>query len=101
MTAPTSDDLREQVTAAVRTTPHREAIEMVQLFGSFLHGTATTDSDVDLLITLRHPVGYFKLAEMQAHLEQRLGRTVDLVTPNALSHNFRDRVLAEAQPLYG
>jgi hypothetical protein len=37
---------------------------------------------------------------MQLELSERLGRSVDLRTPNELSRYFRDRVLAEAEVQY-
>ena len=41
----------------------------------------------------------FDLGGLQAELEELLGVSVDLVTPGDLSPKFRQRVLAEAQPV--
>ena len=59
-------------------------------------------SDVDFLVELEPeaPVGLFKLMEMQFELEDLIGRKVDLRTPQDLHERFRDRVVAEAEPLY-
>jgi predicted nucleotidyltransferase len=68
------------------------------LFGSVLRGQATPESDVDLLVhfapgakTYSH---FLALSEL---LESRLGRAVELVTPEALSPFIGPRIVAEAQ----
>lgn len=68
------------------------------LFGSILRGQATADSDVDLLVQFapgaKSYSRFFALSEL---LEARLGRRVELVTPEALSPFIGPRILAEAQ----
>ncbi len=80
--------------------PARDKVRRVALFGSRLHGTAKSKSDVDLLIEFTKPVGYFTLASMERTLSEAIGAPVDLVTPKSLSKYFRDEVLREAEPLY-
>lgn len=94
------DDIKERVRRAVQTMPSRENVEKIFLFGSHLHGTPRKDSDVDLLIELTGPVGYFELVGMERFLSESLGAPVDLVTRGALSKYFRDEVIREAEPLY-
>ena len=73
-------------------------VARLALFGSVLRNQARPDSDVDLLVqfmpgckTYEH---FFALSEL---LELRLGRSVDLVTTEALSPFIGPRILAEAQ----
>lgn len=65
---------------------------------SDIRGQATADSDVDLLVTFapgaKSYSRFFALSEL---LEARLGRRVELVTPEALSPFIGPRILAEAQ----
>ncbi|MGE3275067.1 MAG: nucleotidyltransferase family protein [Vicinamibacterales bacterium] len=73
-------------------------VARLALFGSVLRGEAGADSDVDLLVQFT-PGGksyarFFALSEL---LEARLGRRVELVTPEALSPFIGPRILAEAQ----
>ncbi|MEQ1911080.1 MAG: nucleotidyltransferase family protein [Vicinamibacterales bacterium] len=73
-------------------------VARLALFGSVLRNQARPDSDVDLLVQFR-PGGktyehFFALSEL---LEQRLGRSVELVTTEALSPFIGPRILAEAQ----
>lgn len=80
---------------------HREelrefGVKSIALFGSAAKGEARPDSDIDILVELDSPVGIFAFLRLQHHLEELLGRRVDLVTPAALKRQFRDQVLREA-----
>ncbi|KKT92505.1 MAG: hypothetical protein UW94_C0017G0022 [Parcubacteria group bacterium GW2011_GWA2_45_14] len=80
--------------------PQRSNVRKISLFGSRLHGDFSDTSDIDLLLELAEPVGYFELVRMQDYFEESLGEKVDLVEPEALSKYFRSQVLAEAEPIY-
>ena len=76
-------------------------VRRLSLFGSVLHGSATSQSDVDMLVEFdegkKPGLGFFALEE---ELSALLGRKVDLNTPEFLSADFRDEVLAEAVEIY-
>lgn len=93
-------ELASNVKNAIEKDPNKDYIQTVYLFGSYLHGDAKEDSDIDLLFEPRKKMGYFKLVEIQLNLEKKLGRKVDLVTKNALSKYFRNKVLKEAEKIY-
>jgi predicted nucleotidyltransferase len=96
------ENIREKIKKAVEKNPYKKDIRSISLFGSELHGTAKEGSDVDLLVEFMPgaKISFFKLDDIEESFEKELGRNVDLVTPRALSHFFRDKVLAEAEPLY-
>lgn len=96
----TKDEVRRRVTSTLPTLPQRRLVQRISLFGSHLHGDAGPQSDVDLLVELSEPVGLFSFVDMKLRLEQALGKRVDLLTPDSLSKYFRDKVLAEAEPVY-
>ena len=79
-------------------------IRRLSLFGSELHGTARSDSDIDLLVefdTERTP-GLFRISEMEMQLSDMLGgKKVDLRTSEDLSRYFRQAVVQEAVEQYG
>jgi len=68
----------------------------IGLFGSYANGEQEPDSDIDLLVELDPPVGFFKFIALQDYLTERLGAKVDLVTPDALKPIMRSDVLEGA-----
>ncbi len=96
------ENIREKIKKAVEKNPYKKDIRRISLFGSELHGTAKEGSDVDLLVEFipGAKISFFKLDDIEESFEKEIGRNVDLVTPCALSHFFRDKVLAEAELLY-
>jgi predicted nucleotidyltransferase len=76
-------------------------IRRLALFGSVIHGDATPDSDLDVLVEFEsgHVPG-LDFFRMQDELGELFGRPVDLNTPQFLSPYFRDLVMREAEVLY-
>jgi len=72
------------------------AVKALFLFGSVARDEATSESDVDFLVEFNHPVGLFTLLGLQSFLEELLGCSVDLGTPNFLRPHVRETVLKEA-----
>jgi len=93
-------DIQRLLTKVLRTSKDGSYVRRVSLFGSQLHGTATADSDVDLLIEFSEPISMFALVHMERDFSAAIGRKVDLSTPNSLSKYFRSDVLKEAEPLF-
>ena len=80
----------------------RHYIKRLSLFGSFLQGKASPDSDIDLLVEFdpEHIPGFIRLAGMENELTEILGYKVDLRTPNELSRYFRKEVIDSAEVQY-
>lgn len=72
------------------------AVKSLFLFGSVARDEATAESDVDFLVEFDRPVGLFTLLGLQSYLENLLGCSVDLGTPNSLRPHLRETVLKEA-----
>jgi len=79
----------------------RHGIRRLSVFGSAARGELLPDSDIDLLVEFipEHHVGLQFIA-IQDELSILVGREVDLNTLGFLSPHFRDRVTAEAIPIY-
>ena len=72
------------------------SVASLSIFGSVARGEATETSDSDILVEFNGPVGLFAFIGLQQHLEELLGCKVDLVTPDALRQEMRERILKEA-----
>lgn len=73
----------------------RYTITRVGVFGSFVYGEQTPESDVDLLVDVEDPGG-FRFIEAADFAEEILGREVDVIRPHLLKERLRGRVLKEA-----
>lgn len=74
----------------------------LSLFGSALRGKLKPKSDIDILVEFekKHMPGLLDIAGMEIELSEKIGRKVDLRTPQELSRYFRNEVLAEAKVEY-
>jgi len=91
---------RVRLEKAIAALPNNGNVKRVALFGSRLHGDMHEGSDVDLLVELKTPVGYFELSGMELFLKEKLGMDVDFVTPAELSPYIRNDVIASAETVY-
>lgn len=96
------EELTTRLRSAIEGSPYRASIRSVALFGSQIRGTATDDSDVDVLIDFdpQATIGLFEFIEIQEQFSEALGRKVDLLTPQSLSKYFRDDALKQAERVY-
>jgi len=74
---------------------HTLGARSVALFGSFARDEAGEQSDVDLLVDLDEHT-FDRYMDLKLHLEDLLGRPVDLVLIDGLKPRVRDRILGEA-----
>lgn len=70
-------------------------VEKIGVFGSVARGDNTKKSDVDILVKLSRPVGMFDFIRLENYLAEKLGKKVDLVTPNALKTVIKNDILSE------
>jgi predicted nucleotidyltransferase len=80
----------------------RHHIRKLALFGSVLRPDFRPESDIDVLVEFEpDSIPGLAFFTMQEELSAMLGREVDLNTVAGLSRYFRDKVLHEAETLYG
>lgn len=81
---------------AIRSVVERHRACNARVFGSVLHGDDQEGSDLDILIDPTPETTLMDVAKIQVELENLLGVSVDVLTPNALPDKFRGLVMAEA-----
>ena len=95
-------NIKSLVNKAIREGVYAEKIEKISLFGSYIRGEQTENSDIDLLIEFdpKAHITLFDLVDIQETLEKILGIKVDILTPGALSPYIKDNILNEARLVY-
>ena len=90
------------VTIKEKITPVAQSygLKKVYLFGSYAKGTATEDSDVDLLIEIGKRMSLIGLSGLRQSLSQLLNLPVDVVTSGALDDDFRESIEGSEVLLY-
>ncbi len=71
-------------------------VQSLSIFGSIARDEAKESSDIDILVSFNRPLGLFAFIKLKDHLEEVLGKRVDLVTEQALHPHLRNRILKES-----
>jgi len=72
----------------------RFAVRRIGLFGSFVRGEETKESDIDILVEFEDPT-FRNFMNLAFFLEDIFSRRVDLLTPEGISHRIRPYVEKE------
>lgn len=91
----------EQIKSAVSQVGKKYGIKNACLFGSYAKGSATENSDVDLLIDLGEIEDYMTYEDMRLSLVDMLGKEVDIVTTDAVRPRFFELIKNDRVPVYG
>ena len=94
------NDLKILIRQIVLDSSLKHIVKTLSLFGSYAHGTATEESDIDLLLVPSQRIGLFELLELEIELSEKLGMKVDLLTEGFLSKYFREEVVNNAELIY-
>ena len=90
------DELKEIIAQNQATLEQKYKVKSLAFFGSFVRGDQTEDSDIDVMVEFREPVGllFIHLAD---YLEEILDMKVDLVTPEAIKPNRMKYIMDELE----
>jgi hypothetical protein len=69
-------------------------VKEIGIFGSWVRGEESEESDVDILVEFYEPIGW-EFIDFKEFLEEILGRKVDLVTMRALKPQLKEKILKE------
>ena len=67
----------------------------IGVFGSFVRGEETPESDLDILVEFERPIGLIKFVDLKLRLSETLGVEIDLVMKSALKPRIGERILQE------
>jgi predicted nucleotidyltransferase len=93
------DDDLQQHAAAINDVARSHGAREVRIFGSRTRSESTSESDVDLLVSLEPGRDLLDLVAIKQEVEALLGCPVDVVEEEGLSPYLRDEILRQARPL--
>ncbi|MFT9493949.1 nucleotidyltransferase family protein [Anaerosolibacter sp.] len=72
----TLDDIKNAIVDILAKYP----IKKISLFGSYANGSATEDSDVDILVEFLSPnISLLTISDMKYEIESKLNKEIDLI----------------------
>ncbi|MEB3885523.1 nucleotidyltransferase family protein [Lyngbya sp. CCY1209] len=99
--SPTLKQILERLNEALPELKKNYGITQIGVFGSYVRGEQTPDSDLDLLVEFDRDrrFGLLTFCELENRLSDRLGVKVDLVMKTGLKPRIGERILAEVRYL--
>ncbi len=70
-------------------------VKTLGIFGSYVKGKATDDSDLDLLVEFHGDLTFDKYMDLKFFLEDLFDKKIDLVIRDDLKPQIREKVLGE------
>ena len=70
-------------------------VKEIGIFGSVVRGEQHPDSDIDILVDFKNPIGIFDFIRLEDHLSKLLGSKVDLVTKTGLKSIIKNEILSQ------
>lgn len=70
-------------------------VKEIGIFGSVVRGEQHSDSDIDILVDFKNPIGIFDFIRLEDHLSKLLGSKVDLVTKTGLKSVIKNEILSQ------
>lgn len=77
-----------------------QGITKAAIFGSFATGKEKTNSDIDLLVKFKRTPSLLDLSRLKLKLENRIGKTVDMITYDGVHPRLKNIILEEQKIIY-
>ncbi|MBI4156008.1 MAG: nucleotidyltransferase family protein [Candidatus Zambryskibacteria bacterium] len=90
------EEIKEKITPILE----KYGVTYAGVFGSVARGEAKKNSDVDILVYIKRPIGLFKFFGLKYELEDILEKKVDLVSKEAINRHIKPYILADLKPIY-
>jgi hypothetical protein len=72
----------------------------VAVFGSYVRNEETPESDIDVMIDFKRPIGLFEFVKIERELEELIGVKIDLVMDGGISPLVEKYVMKDLMVLY-
>lgn len=89
------NDIKKKVVPILK----KADVKKAALFGSYVRGDYTKDSDIDLLVELPDQATLLDLAGIQIDVEETLNKKVDVVEYGGICPLLKDSILNNQYPL--
>jgi predicted nucleotidyltransferase len=87
-----TEELKKIIKAHKQKLEHEFKVKNIAIFGSYARGEQIEESDVDILVEFKEPVGLL-FVHLADYLEEILKEKVDLLTPDAIKPNRQKYVM--------
>lgn len=86
------EELKKIINEHKKELEEKYKVKSIAIFGSYVKNEQNTESDIDILVEFKEPVGllFIHLAD---YLEEILGVKVDLLTPEAIKPNRKKYIM--------
>ncbi len=87
-------DILRELNRNAQTLKESYSVSRIGLFGSFVHGQANSDSDIDIVVDLAEP-SFDHYMDLKFFLEELFGRSVDLVLADTVKPRLKPVIKRE------
>jgi hypothetical protein len=95
----TLTDIKNKLTALKPELHERFGVSEMGVFGSWVRGEQTENSDIDVLVDFDREISLFDILELQWYLEEMFERKVDVAPRDSLRKYIGQYILAEVEYL--
>ena len=90
----TNEDILNKLSQHAEKLQKNFSVHRIGLFGSYVHGSAKQNSDVDILVELTEP-SFDHYMDLKFYLEQLFGTSVDLVLADTIKPRLQPIIARE------
>ena len=89
-------DVIKEINTVLPILKRRFGISRIGVFGSYSTGTASPESDIDILVTFQEGQETFdNYMDLKFYLEDSFNKKVDLVIEDSIKTRLKDRIMRE------
>jgi predicted nucleotidyltransferase len=89
----------EDIKAIILPILTKHGVSRASLFGSFVRGDESSESDIDILVEINTRMSLLDFSGLKIELEEALGRKVDLVEYCTIKPLIKGKILSEQVPI--